>query len=125
MEDQTPQKTPQKHRKSTAKQTANYYAEGDLNVVNNYYADDSPVIHKIDVWDLIGLAFLLLGILFLAGLAVWCLYEVGLKIIALWTWVAKNWKTVLIGFFAVSLVGGVTVWHYLTYAKDTKDTDLL
>ncbi len=125
MEDQTPQKTPQKHRKSTAKQTANYYAEGDLNVVNNYYADDSPVIHKIDVWDLIGLAFLLLGILFLAGLAVWCLYEVGLKIIALWTWVAKNWKTVLIGFFAVSLVGGVTVWHYLTYTKDTKDTDLL
>jgi hypothetical protein len=125
MEDQTPQIQPQKHRKSTAKQTANYYSEGDLNIVNNYYADDSPIIHKIDFWDLIGLAFLLLGILFLGGLAVWCLHEVGLKIIALWAWVAKNWKTVLIGFFAVSLVGGVTVWHYLTYTKDTKDTDLL
>jgi len=43
----------------------------------------------------------------------------------LWAWVAKNWKTVLIGFFAVSLIGGVTVWHYLTYTKDTNDTDLL
>ena len=121
MEDQTPQITPQNDRKSTA----NYTAKGNLKVVNNYYRDDSPVEVVFDIWDLIGLAFLLLGVLFLAGLAVWCLYEVGLKIIALWAWVAKNWKTVLIGFFAVSLVGGVTVWHYLTYTRDTNDTDLI
>lgn len=121
MEDQTPQIIPQKHRKSTA----NYTAKGDLNIINNYYRDDSPVEVVFDVWDLIGLAFLVLGILFLGGLAVWCLYEVGVKIYALWEWVAKNWRYIAAGFFAVTAVIGVTVWGVITYTKDTKDADLL
>jgi hypothetical protein len=121
MEDQTPQIIPQKRRKTTA----NYTAKGDLNVVNNYYRDDSPIEVVFDIWDLVGLAFLLLGILFLGGLAIWCLYEVGVKIYALWGWIAKNWRYIAVGFFAVTTLIGVTVWGVITYTKEQPDKDLL
>lgn len=96
-----------------------------MQVVNNYYQDDSPVEVRIDIWDLLGLAFLVLGILFVGGLAVWSLYEVGLKIWALWGWVAKNWRFILTGFIAVSTVIGATAWYFVTYTKDETDKDLL
>ncbi len=119
MEDQTTQKAPQNDRKSTA----NYTAEGDMQVINNYYPDDAVVV-TFDVWDVIGLAVLVCAILALGGMAIWMAYEVGLKIFALWGWISENWKTIAVGFFAVSVVVGATIWGYVTYTKDTND-DLL
>lgn len=125
MDKQAPQIIPQNDRKSTANHTANYKSEGDMKIINNYYADDSPVEVVVNWWDLIGLAFLVCCILALGAFSVWCFYEIGVKVFALWGWVAENWKPIAVGLFVVLSFASVTVWYYLTYTNDTKDRDLL
>lgn len=121
MKGQTPQNTPQNDRKSTA----NYTAEGDMKVVNNYYRDDSPAVVVFDFGDVLGIAFFVAGVLFLCGVIGWGLYEIGLKIVALWGWVAANWRYIAIGFVACFLFAAVTFWYVVTYTTDEPDSDLL
>ncbi len=116
MEDQTTQKAPQNDRKTTA----NYHAKGDMQVINNYYPDDAVVV-TLDVWDVIGFAILMCAILALGGMALYLVYEVGVKILALWAWISANWKTIAAGFFAISVVVGATIWGYVTYTKEEND----